>query len=114
MISGIFAILISIPVFRLSGIYFAVGTLVVPEALRIFFLLWSPVGGALHGGGAGYMIKGLSGLSMSHYYWFALITGVASAILMRIILSSKLVLAPQGIIGTLRQNRFYQYLLKSV
>lgn len=93
VIAGAFAVLISIPVFRLSGIYFAVGTLVVPEALRIFFLLWRPVGGALHGGGAGYMVKGLRGLSMTHYYWFALIVGVASIILMRIILSSKLGLA---------------------
>lgn len=93
VIAGAFAVLISIPVFRLSGIYFAVGTLVVPEALRIFFLLWRPVGGALHGGGAGYMVKGLSGLSMHHYYWSAFLVGVGSIVLMRIILSSKLGLA---------------------
>lgn len=93
VIAGAFAVVISIPVFRLSGIYFAIGTLVVPEALRIFFLLWRPVGGALHGGGAGYMVKGLSGLSMTHYYWMALVVGVSSIILMRIILSSKLGLA---------------------
>lgn len=93
VIAGAFAVLISIPVFRLSGIYFAVGTLVVPEALRIFFLLWRPVGGALHGGGAGYMVKGLGSLSMTHYYWFAFTVGIASIILMRIILSSKLGLA---------------------
>ena len=93
ILAGVFAIVISIPVFRLSGIYFAVGTLVVPEALRIFFLLWRPVGGALAGGGAGYMVKGLSGLSMTHYYWMALFVGAASIVLMRIILSSKLGLA---------------------
>ena len=93
VIAGAFAVFISIPVFRLSGIYFAIGTLVVPEALRIFFLLWRPVGGALHGGGAGYMVKNLSGTSMTHYYWLALIIGVASIVLMRIILSSKLGLA---------------------
>jgi branched-chain amino acid transport system permease protein len=90
VIAGAFAVVISIPVFRLSGIYFAVGTLVVPEALRIFFLLWRPVGGALHGGGAGYMVKGLGGFSMPHYYWSALFVGVGSIVLMRIILSSKL------------------------
>ena len=91
--AGAFAVVISIPVFRLSGIYFAVGTLVVPEALRIFFLLWRPVGGALHGGGAGYMVKNMGGISMIHYYWLALIIGVASIVVMRIILRSKLGLA---------------------
>src|SRR5208283_3614423 len=33
LVAALFALLISIPVFRLSGIYFAIGTLVVPEAL---------------------------------------------------------------------------------
>lgn len=89
-VAAIFALLISIPVFRLSGIYFAIGTLVVPEALRIFFLLWRPVGGSLHGGGAGYLVKGLEGINMSHYYWLALVVGVGSVFLMKIILSSKL------------------------
>ncbi len=101
VLAGVFAVVISIPVFRLSGIYFAVGTLVVPEALRIFFLLWRPVGGALHGGGAGYMVKGLSGLAMTHYYWMALIIGVASIVLMRVILSSKLGLA----LAAIRDNQ---------
>jgi branched-chain amino acid transport system permease protein len=90
IVSAAFAILISIPVFRLKGIYFAIGTLVVPEALRLMFLLWRPVGGALHGGGAGYMLKGMSGVSMTHYYWFALIIGIASIFLMRRILRSEL------------------------
>ena len=89
IVAAAFAILISIPVFRLRGIYFAIGTLVVPEALRIVFLLWKPVGGALHGGGAGYMMKGLTGVSMTEFYWFALVIGIASVILMRIILRSK-------------------------
>ena len=89
IVAAVFAILISIPVFRLRGIYFAIGTLVVPEALRIMFLLWRPVGGALHGGGAGYMMKGLSGVSMTEFYLFALVIGIASVILMRIILRSK-------------------------
>lgn len=101
VVAGVFAVVISIPVFRLSGIYFAVGTLVVPEALRIWFLLWRPVGGALHGGGAGYIVKELGGLTMTHYYWMALIIGAASIILMRMILSSKLGLA----LAAIRDNQ---------
>ncbi len=82
--------LISIPVFRLRGIYFAIGTLVVPEALRIVFFLWKPVGGEMQGGGAGYMIKGIARLSMNEFYWLALAIGIISIFLMRIILRSRL------------------------
>ncbi len=90
IVSGLFALLISIPVFRLSGIYFAIGTLVVPEALRVIFLLWRPVGGALHGAGAGYRMKGLAGLTMTEVYWMALVIGMASIFIMRLILKSSL------------------------
>jgi branched-chain amino acid transport system permease protein len=90
IVAAAFAILISIPVFRLSGIYFAIGTLVIPEALRIVFLLWRPVGGAMHGGGAGYMVKGVAKGSMTEFYWLALIIGIGSIFLMQVILRSKL------------------------
>ena len=43
--AALFALLISISVFRMRGIYFAIGTLVVPEILRLVFLRWRPVGG---------------------------------------------------------------------
>jgi branched-chain amino acid transport system permease protein len=78
------------PVFRLSGIYFAIGTLVVPEALRIIFYLWKSVGGEMDGAGAGYMIKGIGDVSTSQIYWFALLIGIGSNLLMGLILRSKL------------------------
>jgi len=90
VVAALFAILISIPVFRLSGIYFAIGTLVVPEALRIVFYLWKPVGGAMHGAGAGYMIKGTADVSMGQIYSLALLIGVGSIFLMRFLLRSNL------------------------
>jgi len=90
VVAAAFAILISIPIFRLRGIYFAIGTLVVPEVLRVIFLLWRPVGDVIHGKGAGYMIKGLTEVSMTDIYWLALFIGIASIFLMRLILSSKL------------------------
>jgi branched-chain amino acid transport system permease protein len=90
IVAAAFALLISIPVFRLSGIYFAIGTLVIPEALRIAFFLWRPVGGEMHGGGAGYMVKGVTGVSMAEFYWLALVIGIASIFLMRLILRSTL------------------------
>lgn len=90
VVAALFAILISIPVFRLSGIYFAIGTLVVPEALRIIFYLWKPVGGAMHGAGAGYMIKGTADVSMGQIYSLALLIGIGSIFLMRFLLRSNL------------------------
>jgi len=90
IVAATFALLISIPVFRLRGIYFAIGTLVLPEVLRAWFLLWRPVGGVMVGRGAGYAIKGVAGVSLAEWYWVALVIGMASIFLMRIILSSKL------------------------
>ncbi len=88
--AALFATLISAAVFRLRGIYFAIGTLVVPEALRVVFLLWRPVGEKIHGKGAGYMLKGLNDVSMTHIYWLAILVGIASIFIMRLVLSSKL------------------------
>ena len=90
IVAAAFALLITIPVFRLSGIYFAIGTLVIPEALRIAFFLWRPIGGEMHGGGAGYMVKGVTGVSMVEFYWLALVIGIASIFLMRLVLRSTL------------------------
>jgi len=90
IIASMFAFLISGAVFRLSGIYFAIGTLVVPEALRMIFYLWRPVGGAMSGAGAGYMVKDIGSVSSATIYLLALVVGVSSICLMRFILSSKL------------------------
>ena len=90
IIAALFAMFISYPVFRLKGIYFVIGTLVVPVILKYVFLLWKPVGKSIHGGGAGYMLKGVGNVSPSQVYWFALATGIASIFLVRYILRSKL------------------------
>jgi ABC-type branched-subunit amino acid transport system permease subunit len=45
--AALFAMLISLSVFRMKGVYFAIGTLVVPAILRLVFLRWRPVGGDL-------------------------------------------------------------------
>jgi branched-chain amino acid transport system permease protein len=90
VVAALFALVISIPVFRLSGIYFAIGTLVVPEALRMVFYLWRPVGGQMHGAGAGYMIKGIGDVSTHLIYWLAFVIGIGSIFLMRRVLKSKL------------------------
>lgn len=89
VVAALFSILISGSVFRMKGVYFAIGTLVVPEILRLVFLRWRPVGGELSGGGAGYMVKGVSEVIMQETYWLGLAVAVASIILIGIILRSK-------------------------
>jgi branched-chain amino acid transport system permease protein len=90
IVAALFAVLISVPVFRMKGIYFAIGTLVVPEILRYVFTLWAPIGKPVYGGGAGYTVKNVSEVSQAQMYWLALAVGIASIFLMRHILRSKL------------------------
>jgi branched-chain amino acid transport system permease protein len=90
MVAAAFAALIAIPTFRMRGIYFAIGTLVVPEVLRNVFYVWKPIAGDFIGGGAGYIIKGIAGLSLTEFYWLALAIGIVSILVMRVILRSKL------------------------
>jgi branched-chain amino acid transport system permease protein len=90
IVAAAFALLISIPVFRMKGIYFAIGTLIIPEVLKLIFYRWRPVGTGLTGGGAGYIIKGIGDLSISHIYWLALAVGIISIFLIRVILRSRL------------------------
>jgi len=90
LVAALFAALISIPTFRMKGIYFAIGTLVVPEILRFVFLLWKPVGGPLDGMGRGYTVQGVANVSMSEVYWISLAVVVLSVFLMGYILRSKL------------------------
>lgn len=89
IMAALFALLISYSVFRMKGVYFAIGTLVVPAILRLLFLRWRPVGGDLVGGGAGYMVKGMDGVSTESTYWLGLAIGLASIVLLYFILRSK-------------------------
>lgn len=90
IIAAVFAMVLSLPVFRLSGIYFAIGTLILPEIMRIAFLSWRPVGGALYGKGAGYAVKGATQISTTEIYWLALIICFGSVLLIRFVLRSKM------------------------
>ena len=44
------------------------------------FYLWRPVGGKMQGAGAGYMIKGIGGISSQDIYWLALFVAIVSAV----------------------------------
>lgn len=91
LLAAAFAVVVSVPTFRMKGIYFAIGTWIVAEALRIFFNAWRPAeAAAATWGGAGISIKAAAGISIVQIYYLALTVGFGSIFLMRIILKSKL------------------------
>jgi branched-chain amino acid transport system permease protein len=84
-VSVVFALLISAPIFRMRGVYFAIGTWTVAETLRILFSNWKYVGY-----GMGLFVKPAYTLSFNTIYYAALFVGVASVFLIYFILRSKL------------------------
>jgi branched-chain amino acid transport system permease protein len=90
VVAALFALLISYPVFRMKGIYFAIGTLVLPEVLRVWFSFWRPVGNVYQGKGAGYAVKGIAGVTLGDNYWLGLAIAAASILLVHMILRARL------------------------
>jgi branched-chain amino acid transport system permease protein len=80
-------VIVSIPLLRMRGIFFAIGTLVVSEALRIFFTNFKPVAETAVWGGAGIPIKAY--ISPTALYYLALILSLISLLLLKFILNSK-------------------------
>ena len=44
---AVFALLVSVPMFRFRGLYFAIATLVLAQALGVFMVNWNGLGGAV-------------------------------------------------------------------
>jgi branched-chain amino acid transport system permease protein len=85
IVSVLFALLISAPIFRMRGVYFAIGSWTVAEVLRILFSNWKYVGY-----GMGLFIKPTYELSFNTIYFAALGAGMASVVLVYFLLRSKL------------------------
>ena len=83
--SLLLALTISRPIFRMKGVYFAIGTWVIAEALGICFSNWGYVRY-----GMGMFIQPAYKLSMSVIYYAALILGASSVALIHWLLRSKL------------------------
>jgi branched-chain amino acid transport system permease protein len=90
--SVLLATAISLPVFRMKGVYFAIGTWVIAEALGICFSNWGYVRY-----GMGLFIQPAYTLSMNHLYYAALILAAASQGLVLYLLRSNLGLALMAI-----------------
>jgi branched-chain amino acid transport system permease protein len=88
VIALFFALVISPVIFRMSGIYFSIGTWVVAESLAIWFSNWEYVEM-----GQGLFIKPAKQLSVSQLYYLAMLVGVGSVVLVYWLMRSKLGLA---------------------
>jgi branched-chain amino acid transport system permease protein len=88
VLSVILALVISIPVFRMKGVYFAIGTWVIAEALAICFSNWGYVRY-----GMGLFVQSAYQLSMTWVYYAAMVMCLGSVLLVYFLLRSKLGLA---------------------
>jgi branched-chain amino acid transport system permease protein len=80
-----FAALVSVPVFRFRGIYFAIGTLVLSEALRIFMINWKFTGSA-----DGLSLPIEQSPSLMWFYYIMLVVAAGATLLVVLILRTKL------------------------
>ncbi len=85
LVSVLFALIISVPIFRMSGVYFAIGSWIVAEALMIWFSNWD-----LTKKGSGVFIKAAYTLSINQIYYMAICMGIGSVALVYLLLRSRL------------------------
>lgn len=86
------AMIISLPIFRMKGVYFAIGTWVIAEALGVCFSNWGYVKY-----GMGIFIQPSQKVSMSNIYYAAALLSVLSVSLVYLLLRSNLGLALMAI-----------------
>jgi len=85
LLSAVFAAIVATPIFRFRGIYFAIGTLILSEALRIFMINWKFTGSA-----EGLNMPLESGASSATYYYVMLCVAAGSTLLVVAILKTRL------------------------
>ncbi|MGD0915682.1 MAG: branched-chain amino acid ABC transporter permease [Thermodesulfobacteriota bacterium] len=85
LLAAAFAAVVALPIFRFRGIYFAIGTLVLSEALRIFMINWKFTGSA-----EGLNLPLESGTSLMWFYYIMLCVAAGATVLVVLILRTKL------------------------
>ncbi len=118
VIALLFALVISPAIFRMSGIYFSIGTWVVAESLAIWFSNWEYVEM-----GQGLFIKPARQLSVSQLYYLAMLVAVGSVALVYWLMRSRLGLALMAMRNdpgaseingvSVFRNKLYCYLISS-
>lgn len=92
LVAAAFSVVMAVPTFRFRGIYFAIGTIVIAEALRIWMINWEFAGGA-----QGLHFPPGSGTSLRVYYYIMLAVAAGTTALIAIILRTKLGLGLRAI-----------------
>ncbi|NHV96332.1 MAG: branched-chain amino acid ABC transporter permease [Thaumarchaeota archaeon] len=77
--------LLSFPLLRLRGFYFAIGTLVTAEIVKLLFIGWDYVGG-----GMGLIFRNVYGISLQALYYATVVLAFYSIFLTSFIYRSKL------------------------
>ena len=83
--SVLLALFMSLFIFRMKGVYFAIGTWIFAEALLVWFSNWAYVKY-----GSGLFIKPTNEFSMEAIYYAAFVVGAGSVALVYILLRSRL------------------------
>lgn len=92
VICALFGLAVSPAIFKMSGVYFAIGTWIIAEALNIFFSNWKFVGYAQD-----WSIRTVFSLSNKQLYYTALIVAVLAVLVVFGLLRTKTGLALMAI-----------------
>lgn len=92
LMAAAFSAIMAIPTFRFRGIYFAIGTLILAEALRIWMINWEFTGGA-----QGVHFPPDAGPSLGGFYYIMLGVAAGTTTMMVLILRSQLGLGLRAI-----------------
>ena len=84
VVSGVFALVISQPIFKMKGIYFAIGSWIVAEAVALYFLNWSFVRYGL-----GFNIRTTYDMTTNYLYFISLVVGLGSVLLVYLIMRTR-------------------------
>jgi len=84
LVSVGFAIIISVPIFKMRGVFFTIGTWIIAETLLVLFGSWQYIGA-----GMGMNISVAFGISFTSLYYIGLILGLATVLLVYFLLKSK-------------------------
>ena len=84
IVAAVFALIVSVPMFRFRGLYFAIATLVLAQALGAFMVNWNGLGGAV-----GLFLTSYAPSVLSIYY-YSLAIAVIALILVVVVLRTRL------------------------
>ena len=91
IVAGVFALLVSVPMFRFRGLYFAIATLVLGTALGVFMVNWNGLGGAV-----GLFLSTYAPSAQATYY-YSLALAVVSVVIVYVVLRTRLGLSLRAI-----------------